>query len=233
MHARLGELLEVEVLDDRDPRPYQQEHVTGKRHAELGVGRPDDVPGNVVGADRLDAAVDQPPRATRAHAGRVKVLRRIGPERAVPGAHQHDVTHSYLHSFEARGLLQLLACDGVVGRQKLAASHVQQNASAHQRRQGVDAMNPEADRGLHPGVDVHATVKDHVLSLVCQGVDVRAGVLGHHDEAGRARSRLGRAARMVAMEKVIETRRVGRVRGRAGEARLLEIEDPGSAQKVD
>ena len=76
---------------------------------------------------------------------------------------------------------------------------------------------------------MHAAVKDHVLGLVCQGVDVGAGVLGHHDEARRARSRLGRTARMVAMEEIVETRRVGRVRGRAGEARLLEIEDPRGA----
>ena len=119
----------------------------------------------------------------------------------------------------------------MVGRQQLRSSDVQQHPAAHERRERVDAVDPEAGRCLHTGVDMHAAVKDHVLGLVRQSVDVRARVLGHDHEAGCARARLGRAARVVPMQEIVEARGVGGVRRRAGIARLLEIEDPGGADR--
>ncbi len=90
-------------------------------------------------------------------------------------------------------------------------------------------MNPESHRRLHARVDVDTAVQEQVLRLVSQGVDVCARMLGHDHEPGRARPRLGRAARMVAMEEVIEARGMVRVRGRPREPGLFEIEDASGA----
>jgi hypothetical protein len=80
---------------------------------------------------------------------------------------------------------------------------------------------------------VNAAVKNHVLGLVSQRVDVRAGVLWHHNEAGCARPGLGGAARVVAAQRIVEAGRVRWMRGRARESRLFEIEDAGGSERLD
>ena len=74
-----------------------------------------------------------------------------------------------------------------------------------------------------------------VLGLVRQRVDVRARVLRHHQHARRARTtrRLGHPSAVLAVQEVVEPRRVGRVDGHAGVAGLLEVEDPGGPQRLD
>ncbi len=38
---------------------------------------------------------------------------------------------------------------------------------------------------------------------------------------------------MVAVQEIVEARRVGWMRGSAGEPRLFEIEDPGGSERLD
>ena len=64
-------------------------------------------------------------------------------------------------------------------------------------------------------------------------VDVRARVLWHDHDAGRARPSLRCAARVVAVHEVVEAGRVRGVRGRARVARLLEVEDAGLIERVE
>ena len=82
-------------------------------------------------------------------------------------------------------------------------------------------------------VDVHAAVQGQVLRLVGQGIDVRARVLGHDDDAGGTGARLARSARVMAMQEVVEPRQVRRVRWRAGVPKLLEVEDARGSESVE
>src|SRR5207245_9107973 len=152
---------EVEVLDDRDPRPDEKQHVSGERYPELWVRRPDDVPGHVVGADGAHSSIRQPARTTGADAGRVQVLGSVIPKGAVAGADQDDIPGAHLHPAHAGGLLELLSCDRVVGRQALVATDVEQNAATDQRFERVDAMDSKADRCLDSRADADYAVPAH------------------------------------------------------------------------
>jgi len=114
----------------------------------------------------------------------------------------------------------------------LIAGHVEEDPPPYQWRHGFDAEDAEADRGLDPFVDVHPAVQHEVLSLVGKRVDVRARVLRHHDDAGRAGAGLRCTTRVVAMQEVVEARRVRRMRGCACVAELLEVEDAGRAERA-
>src|SRR5581483_4195620 len=108
------------------------------------------------------------------------------PDRAIPGAHEHDVALAHLDA----GRLELVRGDDVVRRRPLRAGHVEQYAARDERLHRLDAVLAEAGGGLDLRVDAHAAVELHVLGLVRERVDVRAGVFGHHDDAARARARL-------------------------------------------
>src|SRR5438105_15857426 len=47
-----GQLLQVQVLDDRDARSHEEEHVAGQRDLQLGIRSSYHVKGHVVRADR-------------------------------------------------------------------------------------------------------------------------------------------------------------------------------------
>src|SRR5438309_1244598 len=83
-----GELLEVEVLDDRDPGSDQEKDMAGQSHTKLRIGGPDDVPGDVVGADGLDFALHKPARACPANSRSFQILIGLAPERAITSAHK-------------------------------------------------------------------------------------------------------------------------------------------------
>jgi hypothetical protein len=115
----------------------------------------------------------------------------------------------------------------MVGRQELILGDIEQHTAANEGSESFDPVLAESDRSLDARVDVNAAVQHQVLSLVSQGIDVCAGMLWHDDQARRARSSLRRATGMVAVQEVVETWGVGRVRWCAGEPRLFEIEDSG------
>ncbi len=230
MRARGGQLFEVEVLDDRDSGADQEQDVAGQCHSELGIGRADDVPGHVVGADRAHFHVDEPGRSGRADAGPAQVFRGLGPKRSVAGADQHRVTLANLDVCGLRGALELVDGDRVLGRKALGAGDVEQHSTGHERRHRIDAQDAESHRGLDSLVDVHPTVQREVLRLVSQRVDVRARMLWHDDDARCTGARLPRSARVVAVQEIVEAGRVGRVGWSAGVAELLEVEDAGGAQ---
>jgi hypothetical protein len=107
----------------------------------------------------------------------------------------------------------------------LVADQVDEQAAGEDDRQAIGAQLGEAEGALHPSVGRDASVQTHVLCLVAEGVDVGARVFTRDQHAGRARSPLGAAGLMPAMEKVGVTGRLVRgVDGRRLVARLLEIE---------
>ena len=63
------------------------------------------------------------------------------------------------------------------------ACHIEEDASAHDRRHRLDAVDANPRRCLDVRVDVHSPVQCQVLCLVRQGVDVGARVLRHDDDA--------------------------------------------------
>jgi hypothetical protein len=103
------------------------------------------------------------------------------------------------------------------------ARDVEQHAARDQRRDRVGAERGEALRGLHLGGDHHAAVQAEILRLVAERVDVRARVLGHHQQRRGARARLAEPRLMAAVQREQEPRLVGRERRRALVARLLEV----------
>jgi hypothetical protein len=69
----------------------------------------------------------------------------------------------------------------MVGRQELILGDIEEHATAHEGSESFDPVFAESDRGLDARVDVNAAVQHQVLSLVSQGIDVRAGMLRHDD----------------------------------------------------
>jgi hypothetical protein len=70
----------------------------------------------------------------------------------------------------------------VIRREQLPARDIEKDTTTHKRRESFDAVDPESGRRLDARVDVHAAVKNHVLGLVGERVDVSARMLGHDDQ---------------------------------------------------
>ena len=76
-------------------------------------------------------------------------------------------------------------------------------------------------------------MQGQVLRLVRERVDVGSRVLGHDDDARRPGARLRGAARVVAVEKVVEAGRMRWMARRALVAQLLEVEDAGCSERLE
>jgi hypothetical protein len=183
VHTGRSQILEVQVLDDRNARAHQQQDVAWQSHTELGVGGTDDVPRHVVGADRTHFLLDQPARAGGADARSTQVISRLRPELSEARSHEHDIPRTNRNMGGGLRTLQLFDRNGVIGRKALRPRNVEQDAASHERRHGFDAEDAKAGRGLNRAVDMHATMQGQVFSLVRQRIDVGARMFWHDDKA--------------------------------------------------
>ena len=147
------------------------------------------------------------------------------PQRARAGADEDHVAGMDLEAL--RRALEVLGADRVPGLRA-----VEQDPAREQRRDRVGAELREALGGLDLRVDRDAAVQLEVLGLVAERVDVRAGVLGHHEQGRGARARLPQPRLVAAVELEQHARRVRRPHRRTGVARLLEVVGARARQRV-
>ena len=218
--SRVRECFQVEILDDVDAVLDQEGGVAGELHIELGIPEADGVPGHGVGAGGLDAETGEPFRGAAVHAGTGEIAIGVVPDQIVAGADQHDIAGLDLDALRGRNRLQLLRADHIAGDQRGDAAmpgDIEQDAAGHDRADVLDAVfgiPAELDRLLRR----HAAVEREIDRLVAERVDMRAGMLHRHDDAGRSRTRaFGSVANRVAMPAMegIEVARAGANRGPA------------------
>ena len=192
-HAVGRERLEIQRLDDVDPRADDEEDVAGQR-AELGVARAGHVPGQVVGADGERVPGGEPARGVAAEAAGGLVGGAVAPQGARAEAHEHDIALAQL-DVDGRGL-ELAGAHRVARGSRSTPSAPATSSSTPRAISGATVSIPNTVKPVEvcTGVDRHAAVQVQVLGLVAQGVDVRARVLGHHEQGGGARARLARPA---------------------------------------
>ena len=119
---------------------------------EFRIGLVDQVPRQVVRADRIRPARGQPARAVGGDPAGGFERVGISPQRARPEPDQHHVARPDLDA--ARRALQIGRADRVHARD------VEQHAAAHDRRHGVDPERREPGRRLHARRHLDATVHD-------------------------------------------------------------------------
>lgn len=218
--------LQVEVLDDVDAGFDDQNGVAGQR-AEFRVDAVGVVEGDVVSPTQERLPGREPACAFGADARRGEISLGVR-EDAVPARPDEDaVTGTDLGALANRGLLEVVAGDQIAAREALPTAlrgHVQEDAPTQDRWNALDPELGEPPGRLDAGVHTDAAVHLHVPRLVAQGVDVRAGVLGHGDQPRSARPCLALHDLVPTVQRVNEARPVAGVDRRAYVAVLLQVE---------